>query len=218
MDSGTKLIYQGFFMGIFPKEVDFFETFDRASDNLIHASARLIRLFTQFDRIDERRNEIYELEQAGDTITHEIMRQLNSTFLTPIDREDIYSLASRLDDVLDLIWAATDRVVLYKIQEPLENAVELSNCLQNCTVAVKKAIGYLKAKEYSFVQELCIEINRLENEGDGIFRRALSQLFQSGYSPVFVIQWKEILENLVHATDRCEEIADILEGIVIKYA
>ena len=205
-------------MGLFPKEIDFFETFDKASDNLIHASARLIRLFTKFDRIEERKTEIYDLEQAGDTITHEIMKQLNKTFLTPIDREDIHALACGLDDILDLIWAAADRVALYKIREPLEPAVELSTCLQNCTVAVKKAIAYLKNKEYNFVQELCIEINRLENEGDSIFRRALRELFSGKYDPIFIIQWKEILEHLVHATDRCEEVADIIEGIVIKYA
>jgi predicted phosphate transport protein (TIGR00153 family) len=205
-------------MGIFPKEIDFFEAFNRAADNLIHSSSRLIRLFSQFDRIEERTKEIHDLEHDGDTITHEIMKELNKTFLTPIDREDIHSLTCGLDDILDLMWAAADRIALYKIKAPLEVAVELSGCLQNCTIAIRKAIQHLKAKDYPYVLDICIEINRLENEGNSIFRRALGDLINGDHDPFFVIQWKEILEYLVHATDRCEDVADILEGIVIKYA
>ena len=205
-------------MRIFPKEIDFFEMFDRASQNLIHASTRLLRLFEKFDDIEKRTKEIYEIEQEGDLLTHEVMRRLNKTFLTPIDREDIHALASRIDDVLDLIWAAADRVNLFEIKEPVDGVIELAISLKENTEAMGKAIEHLRRKKYSFVQDLCIEINRLENEADRIFRRALSNLFKTIDDPVLIIKWKEILEHLEDATDRCEDVANILEGIVLKHA
>jgi predicted phosphate transport protein (TIGR00153 family) len=203
---------------MFPKEINFFEMFDKASQNLIHASTQVVKLFEEFDDFEKRAKEIYELEQEGDLLTHEVMRRLNKTFLTPIDREDIHALASRMDDVLDLMWAASDRFVLFEISEPIDGVVDLAVSLKENTEAIGKAIGHLKTKKYSFVQDLCIEINRLENEADRIFRSALSNLFKTVNDPILVIKWKEILEHLEDATDRCEDVANILESIVLKNA
>jgi predicted phosphate transport protein (TIGR00153 family) len=205
-------------MKIFPKEIDFFEIFDKASQNLIQASSRLVELFENFDDIENRAKAIYELEQEGDLLTHETMRRLNKTFLTPIDREDIHELASRLDDVLDLIWAAADRFQLYKVREKVDGVVELSKSLMANTEAIHRAIKELKAKKYTYVQDLCIEINRLENEADTIFRKAMGKMFETESDPIEIIKWKEILEHLENATDTCEDVANILEGIVLKHA
>jgi hypothetical protein len=205
-------------MKIFPKEIDFFEIFDKASQNLIQASSRIVELFENFDDIENRVKSIYELEQEGDLLTHETMRRLNKTFLTPIDREDIHALAARLDDVLDLIWAASDRFQLYKVNKKIDGVVELSKSLKANTEAIHRAIKELKNKNYSYVQDLCIEINRLENEADRIFREAMGKMFQTESDPIEIIKWKEILEHLENATDTCEDVANILEGIVLKYA
>lgn len=205
-------------MKFIPKTIDFFELFDKASENLIEASNRLVELFETFDTIETRVKAIHELEHEGDLLTHEIMRRLNKTFLTPIDREDIHALAARMDDVLDLMWAAADRVNLFKVKNKLPGSIELAQSLQSNVKAIHRAITELRQKKYSFVQDLCIEINRLENEADRIFRKLISGLFQTETNPVEIIKWKEILEHLETATDRCEDVANVLESIVLKHA
>ncbi|MGE5893159.1 MAG: DUF47 domain-containing protein [bacterium] len=205
-------------MKFIPKTIDFFELFDKASENLIEASNRLVELFETFDTIETRVKAIHELEHEGDLLTHEIMRRLNKTFLTPIDREDIHELAARMDDVLDLMWAAADRVNLFKVKNKLPGSIELAQSLQSNVKAIHRAITELRQKKYSFVQDLCIEINRLENEADRIFRKLISGLFQTETNPVEIIKWKEILEHLETATDRCEDVANVLESIVLKHA
>lgn len=205
-------------MGLFPKEIDFFEIFDRASLNLTKAASLLVSLMENFDNIEARAKEIYEVEQEGDILTHETMKKLNKTFITPIDREDIHALASRLDDVLDLIWAAVDRLAVFKIKESTKEAVSLSKDILMTAEVIHKAIKKLKEKKYSHVQEYCIEINRLENKIDRDFRDALGTLFEDVKDPILIIKWKEIYEHLEDASDRCEDVANILEAIVLKYA
>ncbi len=205
-------------MKLFPKEIDFFEIFDRASLNLTKAASLLVALMESFDNIEIRAKEIYEVEQDGDILTHDIMKKLNRTFITPIDREDLYALASRMDDVLDLIWGAVDRISVFKIRETTQEAISMSKTLLATTEAMHKAIHKLKEKNYSHVQEYCIEINRLENRVDRDFRDALGKLFDEIKDPVLIIKWKEIYEHLEDATDRCEDVANVLEAIVLKYA
>jgi hypothetical protein len=147
------------------------------------------------------------------------MKHLHKTFLTPIDREDIHALASRIDDVLDLIWGAVDRMVVFKLEKPTEGAIEIARNLHTTAEVVQKAMWELKLKDYSHVQEHCIEINRLENRVDRIFRNALGKLFEEfAGDPLMVIKWKEIYEHLEDAADRCEDVANILDGIVLKHA
>ncbi len=205
-------------MKIFPKEIDFYEMFDMASENLKNASIKLMDLLKNLDNIEDRVKLIYDLEKDNDLITHEIMRRLNKTFLTPIDREDIHELASRLDDILDLIWAAADRIKIFKINSLQDGAIDLADTLQRNLDTISKAIHNLRLKKYSYVQELCIEINRLENEADRIFKASLGKLFETEKDPINVIKWKEIFEDLEKAANACEDVADILEAVVLKHA
>jgi predicted phosphate transport protein (TIGR00153 family) len=205
-------------MRIFPKEIDFFEIFDKAASNLTKATSLLVSLMENFDNLEERAKEIYEVEQDGDMLTHDIMKKLNRTFITPIDREDIHALASRMDDILDLVWGGVDRMIVFKITEPTQQAVELAKDLHQTTEVLQKTIKELRAKNYSHIQEHCIEINRLENRIDRIFRDALGKLFDDIKDPLLIIKWKEIYEHLEDASDRCEDVANVLEGIVLKNA
>ena len=205
-------------MKFFPKEIDFFEIFDRASVNITKAATLLVSLMENFDNIDVRAKEIHELEQDGDMLTHDIMKKLNKTFITPIDREDLYALASRLDDILDLIWAVADRLTVFKLKESTNEAIIMSKDLLVTAEYVHKAIKKLKEKNYSHVQEYCIEINRLENRIDRIFRDALGKLFDEIKDPILIIKWKEIYEHLEDASDKCEDVSNVIESIVLKNA
>jgi predicted phosphate transport protein (TIGR00153 family) len=196
-------------MKLFPKEVDFFEIFDRASQNLTKAAGLLVSLMENFDNIEA---------QEGDILTHEVMKQLNKTFITPIDREDLHELAASLDDVLDLIWGAVDRISVFKVKESTNEAISMSKDLLITTEVMHKAIQKLKEKNYSHVQEYCIEINRLENRIDRDFRDALGKLFDEVKDPILIIKWKDIYEHLEDAADRCEDVANVIESIVLKYA
>jgi uncharacterized protein Yka (UPF0111/DUF47 family) len=146
------------------------------------------------------------------------MKNLNKTFITPIDREDIHALASTLDDVLDLIWAAADRLTVFKLTESTKEAIAMSKDLFVTTELVHKAIKKLKEKNYSHIQEYCIEINKLENRIDRQFRDALGNLFDEIKDPILIIKWKEIYEHLEDASDKCEDVANVLEAIVLKNA
>jgi len=203
---------------IFPKEINFFEMFEKAALNVNRGAISLVEMMDNFGVAEVKAKEIYEAEQEGDMLTHEVLRRLNKTFITPLDREDIHSLISRLDDVLDLIWASADRAVLFKLNNPLPEAAELAKTLHETTEIITKAINCLKDKKYSYIQEYCIEINRLENRCDRIFREALVKLFDNIKDPIIVIKWKEVYEHLEDASDKCEDVANILEGIVLKHA
>ncbi|GBD97323.1 MAG TPA: DUF47 domain-containing protein [Nitrospirae bacterium] len=206
------------FKKFLPKETDFFSMFEKAALNVNKSATLLLEMMEDLGASDIKAKEIYEAEQEGDMLTHEVMRKLNKTFLTPVDREDIHALVCRIDDILDLIWASADRAVLFKLDTPMPEAIELSKTLLETTEFVTKAIGCLKDKKYSYIQEYCIEINRLENRGDRIFRDALARLFDDIKDPILVIKWKEVYEHLEDANDTCEDVANILEGIVLKHA
>lgn len=205
-------------MRIFPKETDFFEIFDNAAVNLTRATSILVSLMENFDDVEAKAKKIYEAEQDGDMLTHDIMKKLNSSFITPIDREDIHALASSMDDILDLVWGGVDRLVVFKIKTPTNAAIELAKDLHSTTEVLQKTIRELKSKNYSHVQEHCIEINRLENKIDRVFRDALGKLFDDFADPLLIIKWKEIYEHLENASDRCEDVANVLESIVLKNA
>jgi len=206
-------------MRFFPKEIDFFEIFDTAAVNLTKAAALLVALMENFTDLERKTKEIYEVEQEGDILTHDIMKKLNKTFITPIDREDLHALASRLDDVLDLIWGATDRMSVFKLNESTAEATAMAKNLLMTAEVIHKAIHKLKEKNYSHMQEHCIEINRLENRMDRDFRDALAKLFDDFKDdPITIIKWKEIYEHLEDASDKCKDVANVLETIVLKHA
>lgn len=192
--------------------------FEKAVLNVNKSAALLLEMMKDLSIADIKSKEIYEAEQEGDMLTHEIMRKLNKTFLTPVDREDIHALANNVDDVIDLVWAVADRTVLFRLDSAPPEAVELCKTLLETTEYISKAVGCLKDKKYSYIQEYCIDINSLENKGDRIFREALVKLFDNIKDPILVIKWKEVYEHLEEALDTCEDVANILESIVLKHA
>ncbi len=207
-------------MALFPKNIDFYEMFDRALENVSSAADLFVDMLRSFDR-DEfvaSSKKIYEFEQEGDMLTHDIFKNLNKTFLTPIDREDIHALASRIDDIMDHVWAVVDRMVVFKIEKPTPEILLMAEDMQTVAGTLKKAIRELRAKQYDRVQEYCIEINRLENRIDRIYRDALGKLLNEQNDPMYVIKWKDIYQLLEEGADRSEDVANVLESIVLKYA
>ena len=204
---------------LLPREEKFFDLFEESAHILVRAAGLLADLLQNWEDVEEKVRQITELEHHGDNITHRIIAQLHGTFITPIDREDIALLANRMDDVMDFIEAAAVRMVLYGIDKPTERAKEVADILIRVTTEVSKAIPRLRhRRELSHMREHCIEINRLENEADAVRRSALAELFHEQVDVTNVIKWMEIYENMENAVDRCEDIADILEGVMIKRA
>ena len=207
-------------MKLFPKEINFFEIFDQMSENVRRGTTQLVDLFKNFNpgKIDEMAEEIYATEQKCDMITHDVIKKLNKTFLTPIDREDIHILATRMDDIMDLTWAVADRLKIYKIESIREDALEIARDLDRTVDVIDRAMKELHQKNYDHVQEHCIEINRLENRIDKHFKAALGNLFENETDPRMIIKWKDLYECLEKASNRCEDVANILESIVLKHA
>jgi hypothetical protein len=206
-------------MAFFPKKIDFFELFSRAVDNANRATEKLVDLMENFTDVENKVKAIYEIEQEGDIITHDIMRRLNQTFITPLDREDIHMLGARIDDIVDLIWGGVDKMVVFRIAAPTPEAIHLAHDLQETTRVIQKAFRELRNKDYEHVKEHCIEINRLENRVDRTYRNALGELFDDfADNPIMVIKWKDIYLHFEEAADKCEDVANVLEGIVLKHA
>ncbi len=205
-------------MRVFPQKRDFFELFDKVAANILQAATTLVAIMEHFTNLDNWAQEVHELEENGDLLTHDIIKKLNKTVISPIDREDIHALASTLDDILDFIWGTAERLAVFKMKESTKEAVTMSRELLATVELVQKAIKKLKEKNYVQMQEYCIEINKFENKLDREFRDALGRLFAEIKDPVLVIKWKEIYEHLENASDRCEDVADILETIAIKNA
>jgi len=205
-------------MKFFKKETDFFEIFDNMGNNLVRSSEALVAFFNDFSNMQDKIKQIKDLEHDNDLLTHEIIRRLNQTFITPIDREDIHMLASKMDDILDLMWGAVERSQIFNLKASTFEAVSLARTLAATIDLTYRAVNHLKKKEYAYIQDLCIQIHGLENQNDRIFRAALGKLFEEIKDPIMIIKWKDIYENLENATDRCEDVANTLESIVLKYA
>jgi predicted phosphate transport protein (TIGR00153 family) len=198
-----------------PRDREFFDLFEEAGGNIVRAADLLDRMLRAFpDRGDDLARDILICEQDGDRITHDIIRRLNETFVTPIDREDIYELASGLDDIVDLTEEVADYLILYKIEAPMEQAQRLAHVLLQCARQIAEAMPRLRG--FKDLSHYTVEINRLENDGDRIVREAIASLFDNGIDPMVVIRWKDIYERLEQAIDATERVANILEGIVIK--
>jgi uncharacterized protein len=206
-------------MRFFPKNEDFFEHFKKSAANILEA-AKYLESVVQNGRMEEANlRQLEEYEHTGDHITHDTMERLNRTFITPFDREDIHQLVSSLDDVLDFIYAAAEAMTLYKIDPIPEPMKELAKLLVLLISEVLRAVERLSnLKRPEMILAICIEINRLENEADNIHRRALAVLFEHEKDPIVIIKTKEILEDLETATDKCEDVANVIEGIVLKNA
>ena len=204
---------------LLPRQHKFFDLFEESAKNMVKASRALQEMINDWDVVGGRVAEITELEHAGDTVTHQIVAQLHRTFVTPFDREDIALLAHTMDDVTDFIHAAADAMLIYKIDQPSQRAKELANIIVEATEEIEKAVsGLRRHAELKQILEKCVEINRLENMADRVFRAAMAELFDDAMDIAQVIKWREIYEHMESATDRCEDVANVLEGVALKHA
>lgn len=207
-------------MGFFPKTTEFFDLFEKAANIILQGAKLLEDFFADHNNLEKKLKQIEDIEHAGDQITHDTVERLNKSFITPIDREDIHDLITKMDDILDLIYGTANRVVLYKVPPPGPDMKKVVEVLVHAVEEVCKAVLRLRhmSKRPEMILAQCIEINRLENEADDALRRAISNLFEREKDPIKVIKEKEILETLESATDRCEDVANTIEGIVLKNA
>ena len=200
---------------LLPKEEAFFDLLKQAAHNVTDGSRLLKELMADYTNVQERTLRIKEVEHVGDGITHDIAIRLNQTFITPIDREDIHDLASALDDILDAVEAVADRCAIYKIEHPTASAVRLADILNQACVAVGRGVDRI-GMSHAEIKEFTVQVNSLENEADRVSRDAISELFEDESNPIAVIKWKEIYETLEDGTDCCEDVANVIERIVLK--
>jgi len=197
-----------------PHKEKFFELFKASAQNALAGAKALKEMFDHYNNPQESWKHIKDLEHEGDRTTHRTIRSLNQTFLTPIDAEDIHALTTALDNVMDSIEAAASRMILFKIDRITPEAQELCEIIVTSTEQVVKAVSHMPRLDD--IDDYCIEINRLENAADDIYRKAIANLFDDGKAPLEVIKWLDIYEILESATDRCEDVANILESIGLK--
>lgn len=201
---------------LLPHELSFFTMFTEVTANIQEGARVLAGILHDYRDVESRVRHLKDLEHRGDHLTHEIFTKLNQTFITPFDREDIHTLTSRLDDVLDLTDAVGARLVIYGVDKVRPGATELAGILVRATDEIHFAVACLEKPDR--ILDRCIEINRLEDEADSVVRKAIGSLFRDEQNPVEIIKWKEILEVLETATDKCEDVANILETVVLKSA
>ncbi len=204
--------------GLIPKEEKFFKLFKEMTENIIDGAKLLKDMLDNFANPVESQRRIKDVEHKGDSITHEIIQTLHKTFVTPLDPEDIYALASKLDDILDLIDASAQRIIMYNVEAIPAEAKTLGFIILQSCISIDKAVAMLGQKTNEQIFKICVEINSLENEADRVSREAISRLFDEEKDPIQLIKWKEIYETLEKATDRCEDASNILESVVVKNA
>ncbi|MBM4265326.1 MAG: DUF47 domain-containing protein [Deltaproteobacteria bacterium] len=202
-----------------PREEDFFGLFERHAALTVEGAREMQRLVQGGQNARVLAARIKEHEHEADVLTHACVERLHKTFITPFDRDDIHRLITRMDDVMDYVESAAISVMLYELVEMTEPARQLADVLVRSTESVAIAVGGLKSiKQSESILQACIEVNRLENEGDEILRAALADLFRGATDPLLVLKWKEVYEALETATDRCEDVANIIEGVVLEHA
>jgi predicted phosphate transport protein (TIGR00153 family) len=197
-----------------PKDREFFDLFEEAGANIERAAELLVEMLDAFPENRDLARDILICEQQGDRITHDVIHRLHATFVTPIDREDIYELVSALDDVVDYTEEVADYMILYKIEAPMEQAQRQAYILLQAARLIRQAIPRMRG--FKDLSHYTIEIHRLENDGDRVVREAIASLFEPRSDPIVVIRWKDIFERLEQAIDACEHVANLLAGIVIK--
>jgi hypothetical protein len=202
-----------------PREQKFFDLFEESAQNIVEASKALKEMLDTWEFVDSHVAEITEMEHRGDTITHQVISVLHRTFVTPFDREDIALLAHTMDDIIDFIHSAADAMFIYKITSPTQRAKELADIILQGAREVSGAVSGLRRRsEFKQILERCVEINRLENMADRVYRAAIGELFDNTSDIAQIIKWREIYEHMESATDRCEDVADVLEGVALKHA
>ena len=202
-----------------PRETSFFDFFEQHAALTIEGTKEFLSMVTTGANIPAKCRRISDIEHETDTITHRCVEALHKTFITPIDRDSIHRLITKMDDIMDYVEAASERLSLYKISEMTPEVKDLADVLVRSAEQVEQALrGLRDMKHAEQVIKRCIDINRLENEADTILRRAVARLFDEEQDVRLIIKWKEIYENLENATDRCEDVANIIEGVVLEHA
>ncbi|TMB08178.1 MAG: DUF47 domain-containing protein [Deltaproteobacteria bacterium] len=204
---------------LLPKDTSFFDLFDQLAGKVLDAARALEEMLERWDRLEARVREMKDLEHECDAITHRTFDKLNLTFITPLEREDIHELASRLDDIVDHIDSTASRLVIYGVKKPTDEAKLLAQVLTRTCIEVQKAVAGLRnLKDPALLSRISVEINRLENESDDILRLALKRLFERQNGDVLeVIKLKEIYEKLESAVDRCEDVANVIQAVVLRH-
>ncbi len=201
-------------LGFVPKQGQFFDLLAAQANNTHLGAQRLVALLTDFRDPEQGERDLHAIEHRGDELVHDVVRLLNESFITPIDREDIHALTSHADDVIDLVHEVSEHLLLYRIREPRAEALELARLIVAATDQICAAVGLLG--EGKSIARHWVEVNRLENEGDQVSKAAIARLFDENLSPLDVIKWKDIFERLEGAIDAAEDVANVLETIVLK--
>jgi predicted phosphate transport protein (TIGR00153 family) len=205
-------------ISLVPTDRRFFDLLARSARTLVVGSEALLDFFEHYENPEIKAERIRELEHEADFITHEVMAQLHRTFITPIDREDIANLIQRMDDVMDFMEEASTAMRIYRIQRSRQRAVDVARLMPKMTGLIEQSVQMLAGGSLKQILPLTVEINRLENQADTIFRAAMSELFDEEANPAEIIKWREIYSDLESATDSAEDVANVLEGVVLKYA
>jgi uncharacterized protein len=205
---------------IFPREESFFDLFEAAADNLAESARLLLDMVEDFVDPEMKAKRLNDAEHEGDRLTHAILSRLNSTFITPFDREDIYALASNLDDVVDSLEAAADMMVLHRVSEPIDAVIEQSRLVLKASVATAEGLKHLRKLDEEALRSYWIRINELENEGDRLYRHARADLysFDAEHPARYLLMWKDIVDEIESALDELEHVAHTVESIVLKNA
>ncbi|MBX3154628.1 MAG: DUF47 domain-containing protein [Deltaproteobacteria bacterium] len=202
-----------------PRETSFFDFFEQHASLTIEGTKEFLSMVTTGANIAAKCRRISDIEHETDTITHRCVEALHKTFITPIDRDSIHRLITRMDDIMDFVEAAAERIELYELTVMTAEVRDLADVLHRSALQVEQALRGLRTlKDPQATLKLCIDISRLENEADAILRRSVARLFKEEKDPIVVIKWKEIYENLEMASDRCEDVANIIEGVILEHA
>ena len=204
---------------LLPKETSFFDFFDRHAAKTVEGAKQFLALANGQVDVPTGAKLVKEIEHETDVITHHCVEALHKTFITPLERDDIYTLITRMDDIMDFVEAASERLALFELTEMTPPVKALAEILVRSTEEVQRAVkGLRNMKHAETIIKSCIDINRMEKEADDVLRAAVADLFKNERDPITVIKWKEIYENLETATDRCEDVANIIEGVVLEHA
>ena len=202
-----------------PREAKFFDMLESSAHNSVEIATALKDLVDNWGDVEKKVAHIAELEHRGDSVTHEVIAQLHQTFITPFDREDIALLAQRLDDVDDLIYAAGNAIRIYKLKEATPRAREMASIILEAAHELERAMPKLRQKgQLKHVLPHCVELNRLENKADQAYRAALGELFVDTTDMAYIVKWREIYQHMESVADRCEDVANVLEGVALKHA
>ncbi|MBI5508242.1 MAG: DUF47 domain-containing protein [Deltaproteobacteria bacterium] len=207
------------FRALLPRDTSFFDFFEKHAALTVEGAKEFLALTNNSSDLDSRVRRVKEIEHETDVITHQCVEALHKTFITPIDRDDIHRLISRMDDVMDLLDAAAERIKMYEIRVFTRELKTFAEILVHATLLVERAVkGLRNLKASEEILKCCIEINRLENDADALFRTCMAQLLNQEKDAIVIIKWKEVYETLEFATDRCEDVANIVEGILLEHA